>query len=302
MRKLAVNLLLSVSSVTFMLLGLEWAARRIDPFTPYLLIPNHYNCLRRSEIYSVEFHPRCTGELSQTIHGTNSLGMRGPEVRDDGSTRILALGDSCTWGWHMEQEQSYPAVLQELLDERDYGRYQVLNAGVPGYTSHQGRIYLDRNGAALHPAIVIIGFGWNDATTSGDVEKQIAVEKRLMPLMLLDDRLLIDSKLYRWLRYRSVGKRPNLGERVPRRKYVENLEAMIGRATEYGARALLINFWTRANRPVWHDSVSLVAERSRVPMVVYDDSRIDLVHPTVEGHRWLAERIVSTMAEAGYLK
>ena len=63
---------------------------------------------------------------------TNSLGLRGPELGDDDPAvpRLLAIGDSVTHGWGVDEDESYPSVLQELLGERGH-RVQVVNAGVP---------------------------------------------------------------------------------------------------------------------------------------------------------------------------
>ena len=303
--RLAANLLLSVASVAVLVGGAELAARWIDPPTPFLLLPTRFNCLRRSTSYSLEFRPNCTGNYSETDYTTNSIGMRGPELRDDGSIRILALGDSCTWGWHVKQDESYPAVLQRLLDARPGGtRYQVLNAGTPGYTSYQGLTYLREKGLALDPAIVIIGFGWNDATRMGDVEEQIATERRYMPFIRLDDWLLDNSKFYRWTRTRTtmrVGRK--LPERVPIEKSVANLDAMIDLATAREARVFLLSFWKKVGgRPRRQGAITATAAARELPLVTYDGPRIDYVHPTAEGHAALAAEIAAELERAGYLR
>src|SRR5262249_44457319 len=149
----------------------------------------------------MEFRPHCHGALSSTAFETNSLGLRSPEVRDDGSRRILAIGDSCTWGWAVPQDASYPADLQRLLDERS-GRvsYQVVNAGAPGYTSYQGLLYLRERGLALDPSIVILGFGFNDALALGEIEEQLQLARRWQWLMLVDDFLVQHSYSYDFVR------------------------------------------------------------------------------------------------------
>jgi acyl-CoA thioesterase-1 len=76
-------------------------------------------------------------------------------------TRIVALGDSNTYGMNMPREQSYPAQLQAML--RAKGRnVEVVNQGAPGETSAGG---LSRVGYAVPDGtrVAIVLYGVNDA-------------------------------------------------------------------------------------------------------------------------------------------
>src|SRR5215470_5660402 len=48
---------------------------------------------------------------------TNSLGLRGAEIppREAGELRILVLGDSITFGDYVDEDETYPAVLERRL-------------------------------------------------------------------------------------------------------------------------------------------------------------------------------------------
>lgn len=70
---------------------------------------------------------------------------------------IVAFGDSLTQG---VAGKSYPAYLQDLLDEHGY-HYRVENQGVSGDTTTDGLARID-NVIAAHPALVILEFGGND--------------------------------------------------------------------------------------------------------------------------------------------
>lgn len=98
----------------------------------------------------------------------NSLGLRGVEVQREkkpGVLRVLCLGDSCTFG----AARSYPEHLQSLLDARfGSGRFEVLNAGVIGYTSLHGLEWYQRELVRLRPDIVTIYYGWNDLWRGDD--------------------------------------------------------------------------------------------------------------------------------------
>ncbi len=76
--------------------------------------------------------------------------------------RVLALGDSLTYGTGAPSESSYPSVLAALTG------WNIVNAGVPGDTSAQA---LERVGGLLlqhQPALVLLCIGGNDLLRRGD--------------------------------------------------------------------------------------------------------------------------------------
>jgi len=81
---------------------------------------------------------------------------------------IVAFGNSLTAGSGVDPDQNYPSKLQARLDANGY-RYRVLNAGVSGETSSQGR---DRAEAYSYapPAIAIVELGANDGLRGLPVE------------------------------------------------------------------------------------------------------------------------------------
>ena len=71
-------------------------------------------------------------------------------------SKILAFGDSLTYGTGTSRDNSYPAVLQSLTG------IEVINAGIPGETSGQGLRRLPGLIKRHQPDIIIICQGGND--------------------------------------------------------------------------------------------------------------------------------------------
>ncbi|HJQ85549.1 MAG TPA: GDSL-type esterase/lipase family protein [Candidatus Binatia bacterium] len=293
---------IALAAVAFVLVTGEIAARIAGLETPAYFGTGGESCIARSAALGVELRPRCTGSVAGTAFRTNALGLRGADVPDDATLRILALGDSCTWGYRVAEEETYPAVLQRLLDERAGARrYQVLNAGVPGWTSHQGLLYLEHNVTVLRPALVIAGFAFNDGFRMGDVEEELARARRLLPVLRVDDVLLDRSLLYRWTRLRLAGPLRATGvRRVAPEKYRANLERLVSVARDHGAHAALVD-WNLGYLREYRDVARAVGAERAVPLVVYEGARVDAVHPTAAGYAALARRLLDTLAETGAL-
>jgi lysophospholipase L1-like esterase len=98
----------------------------------------------------------------------NSTGFRDKERRcakDKGLFRILCLGDSSTFGVRVLLSETYHSQLEEALNERSGSagrKFEVMNAGVDGYTSAQGLAFYKYKGTRYHPDMVTFYFGIND--------------------------------------------------------------------------------------------------------------------------------------------
>ena len=64
---------------------------------------------------------------------TNSVGLRNVEEPRDGALRILALGDSQTFGPYMTNEDTWPARVEANLRRQSLD-VQVFNAEIAGYS------------------------------------------------------------------------------------------------------------------------------------------------------------------------
>lgn len=112
----------------------------------------------------------CLNEAYRSADGLdrhNALGFRGAELsraKPAGVYRIACLGGSSTYtsavkDWRL----SFPDRLQEVLRGR-YGReeVEVINAGVPGYTSWESLINLQLRVLDLAPDLIVVYHGTND--------------------------------------------------------------------------------------------------------------------------------------------
>ena len=118
-----------------------------DPHLPYLLRPGVDTSVRGVPVR------------------VNALGLRGPEATPEpaaGVHRVLALGDSATFGEYLTVDEAFPAVLEHELVARTGQRWEVLNAGVEGYNTEAELAFLTTRGLALRPEAVVVGFNLND--------------------------------------------------------------------------------------------------------------------------------------------
>jgi lysophospholipase L1-like esterase len=98
---------------------------------------------------------------------TNSFGFRGKEfeiVKPKDVFRIIAIGDSCTFGFGAsDDEHTYPYLLEAKLNSMYKNKkIEVINAGVPSYKSLQSLIWLVTELMGLNPDMLIVQLGWND--------------------------------------------------------------------------------------------------------------------------------------------
>lgn len=84
-------------------------------------------------------------------------GCSSPELEMlQADSKILAFGDSLTFGTGANRGSSYPAVLSGLTG------LEVINAGVPGETTNAGLTRLERALGEVQPDLLILIEGGND--------------------------------------------------------------------------------------------------------------------------------------------
>jgi hypothetical protein len=105
----------------------------------------------------------------------NSHGLRGHETtyeKPPAKVRILNLGDSVVMGWGVRVEDTYGRRLDSLLNKEGYGdlHFEVINAGVPGWSLDNALAYLQAEGLKYEPDLILL-----DVTIANDINGRSAL-------------------------------------------------------------------------------------------------------------------------------
>ena len=176
MRRIAGFVALAVGSVLATLLVLELAVRVALPqdlafFDGSAIKRPSARLGLRSELIPGGY----TADYIGVPVAVNGLGLRDHEIavpKPRGTVRILALGDSVTFGYGVRLEESYPKVLEQRLNAgaRPGVRYEVVNAGVEECGLDAYYDALRRLGPVLHPDLLLVGIVLNDIQRYGDLD------------------------------------------------------------------------------------------------------------------------------------
>src|SRR6266540_2838391 len=139
----------------------------------------------------------------------NSHGLRGPETsyeKSPATFRILNLGDSIAMGWGVREETTYGRQLESLLNENGNQNFEVINAGVPGWSLDNELAYLQAEGLKYEPDLVVL-----DLTIANDINGKSALlaGNDSGPLRWLSDHTyfwpFLQSQVA-WMKARAQGK------------------------------------------------------------------------------------------------
>ena len=180
-RRALPRLALSATALAFTLLLLEVAVRGIMAFDRNGLDEAFNRPLRANgreltladlirpnpdDLIVYELRPGVRGSFLGRPLSVNSLGMRDVErsrEKPPGAFRIVGLGDSHMFGWAVDRDETFLALLENELHERFPDRhFEVLNLAVPGYNTVQEVEVLARRADELDPDLVIINYVHND--------------------------------------------------------------------------------------------------------------------------------------------
>ncbi|MSQ01285.1 MAG: SGNH/GDSL hydrolase family protein [Myxococcales bacterium] len=258
----------------------------------------------------------------------NKRGFRDRERGEKTRPRALALGDSSIYGFGNDDQEVFTARLEQAFDA------DFINGGVPGYSSFQALNLLRGRGLTLEPDLLLIGTLWSDNNfdSFSDVDLLASYAGWSDTPAAAVRQSLTGSALFRGLDYqlrvkwtaaraRAVGWQvggddPRSGaRRVAIADYARNLETFcsIMAARRGGVVFVLLpnreDIVAEAADPAWQpyrDAMRSASDRCGAPLAdgpaafrasgqSADALFLDLMHPTAEGHRLLANLVESVL-------
>ena len=250
----------------------------------------------RSNLKSLRAAERLPEKEFQFSVSTDANGRRfipqPPIVRDT----VLFVGDSCTFGIPVNDNQAFPALVQQKMEG-----IQSINAGVPGYSAFQGRLFLEGMNSTFRPDVVVVTFWPNDRSVwdhLGDAEHQelIAAEQ---------SGEFSRYRIVRLLRRATPGKRPRLTDE----EFADQVRQMLRWCRERGSKPIL-QVWPAQQQMSTTDEIDRqqilrkIGREDRVPVVdlvpVFRQRRdanlfVDSVHATKEGYALVADTLVQVI-------
>lgn len=272
-----------------------------------------------------------------TLLSTNQQGFRadysiGPKPK--GMFRVVCLGDSVTFGYRVPvvwpdkpsqynpDWQPYPMLIEKHLRNANPQRQiEVITMAVPGYTSHQGLAWLQRDIEWLEPDVVVASFGWNDASLSDAPDRStIRTDWYAVGIRWLIDHSQAFAHATRWLRSRNTQPTGNKPipvpvPRVSKDEYVNNFKAIADLCQRHNAALIVMGAPYRDSttnpseaRLMTSYRTSLSSSMREQKVVYFEVPELtetsgpsnqglfgELIHPNHMGHRLIAAALVSLM-------
>ena len=196
-RRLLVNVAVAAAALFLTLAALEGVFRLVEPAPTFYTGRGLY---QPDPDLGHVLRPNLTDGAVRT----NSFGFRDREyavAKPAGTVRVLGAGDSFAFGSTFPRG-IYLEVLEELLAGSGLPfKVEVLNAGVPGYSTHQELGHLKKFGLRFAPDVVVLGLfptgdvGENHSDQLLEVVDGELSDRAVGPWR----RLLLRSRLFRFL-------------------------------------------------------------------------------------------------------
>lgn len=121
--------------------------------------PSRFGTLGRRAKWLVT-DPDLGYRLNPNAETVNTLGIRHPEIttpKPPNRYRVVVVGDSVSW-----DADGFVTRMRDRLQAPRGVEVEVINAAIPGYTTYQERVLLERDLLALEPDLVLVQYCLND--------------------------------------------------------------------------------------------------------------------------------------------
>jgi len=212
-------------------------------------------------------------------------GVKFNKKKEKGVFRLICLGDSNTFGWGVNPDESYPLMLARRISEKlPQEKVEVINMGVPGYSSLQGKVLTEEQVSLLGADLVIVEYGFNDrwmvARSDNDQLEgacgfmneatYYAGKSRIITgLRYLAEKVLLKGEANK----KDVGNltpeeiKKLLAERIRRvnpKEYKDNMTAICGALQKAGSKVVFLDFYSMGG---WGDSLRAAAKECDVKVI-----------------------------------
>lgn len=115
---------------------------------------------------------------------TNSAGFRTHEFypKLPGEYRIVILGDSFTFGFNANQDETYPAVLEALLQKNISPNISVFSLGIDGYSTLKYNLLLKIYQDLIKPDLVIVAVDESDFNEDLNFSQHYIFDQNQLPI------------------------------------------------------------------------------------------------------------------------
>jgi lysophospholipase L1-like esterase len=346
LRNIFLNLGLAVVSTVLLFLILEGVFRFIpikaDAQNPLRFLNpfwEGHNFFESDRELFWKFKPGITidgqspGEGSYSIP-INNLGFRGENYdpqKYETYSRVLCLGDSCTFSWEVPDDKDYPHQLENLLRQKYKPKLvKVINCGVPAYSSFQMLRLYKQYVDYFKPEIVVLWTCSNDASDAflySDKEKAAQQERFYFLRTLLLKSRFCSYLMEHYQRIRSKHLSPKaMAEkmrdghvlRVSMPDFKSNLTEFVTLTRQNNQHLILLTRHTfQASNPLldeYNGIIKQVGRENNIPVIdmvplangekhknLYADAPKDAVHLNSFGCATVANEVYKTIVENKFM-
>jgi hypothetical protein len=256
----------------------------------------------------------------------SSVGLRGPErgAKAAGVRRIAFLGDSSVFGVLVDEP------FADQVERRLQPGVETINAGVPGFSSEQALRQLRKRVLPLKPDLVVVATLWSDNNFDAFVDRDLYAARATVGARVAGALLgfatfraaarLSGAEAPRTIGWGLLGQQTLLGRRrVALADYAATLDAIVAADKAAGAETMFLVLANEEDlKPArawswdpYRAAMRDAARRHGTPIVdvptVFRASGlgkqallVDAMHPSRDGHRLIAEAIVTALRAAGW--